>query len=241
MKHTVCLYGLVLFSVLCLISAVAVEVNTTSGPVRGETVQLPTNKTAVRFLGIRFAQASRFEAPIPPKPWNKTLNATSYGKSCPQNVNLEVKSTENMSEDCLFLNVYLPSRSTSNSLLPVMVWIYGGGYTVGSTGSFYDGVFIATEGEVVVVTVNYRLGILGFLSTGGDGIKGNLGLLDQLEALRWVKKNIGRWGMIVFYNAEGRGGCGREGGGGGVRQGGNYNLLFLPPSPPKLFSQEENI
>ena len=165
-------------------------VNTIYGPVRGEIIVLNTNKTLVRYLGIPFAHANRFEAPQSPKPWTSTLNATSFGKWCPQN-----SRPKDIDEDCLTINVFLPEDKAKQNpaLLPVMLWIYGGGFLLGgSAAGLYNGGYLATEGEVMVVTFNYRVGVLGFLSTGTKEIPGNFGLLDQVEAMRWVQKNIER-------------------------------------------------
>lgn len=173
----------------------ALIVNTTYGPVRGEVIVLNTNKTLVRYLGIPFAQANRFEAPKSPKPWTSTVNATSFGKWCPQNPSVIMNSTKDIDEQCLTINVFLPEDKAKQNpaLLPVMLWIYGGGFsTGGSAAGLYNGGYLATEGEVMVVTFNYRVGVLGFLSTGTEEIPGNFGLLDQVEAMRWVQKNIER-------------------------------------------------
>lgn len=177
-----------------IFSSEATIVNTSNGPVRGKVIVLNTNKTLVRYLGIPFAQANRFEPPESPKPWKTTLNATSFGMSCPQSPSIIVNSTETMSEDCLSVNVFLPKNNAQqNALLPVMVWIYGGGFSFGSAAyHIYNGGYLATEGDVIVVTFNYRLGVLGFLSTGTKDLPGNLGLLDQVKALQWVQDNIER-------------------------------------------------
>jgi para-nitrobenzyl esterase len=102
------------------------------------------------------------------------------------------------SEDCLYLNVHVPSKRPTKPR-PVMVWFHGGGYTIGS-GTFYDGAALAERGDVVVVTLNYRLGAFGYLAHPGltgesrTGTSGNYGLLDQQAALRWVRSNIGAFG-----------------------------------------------
>lgn len=167
-------------------------VNTTNGPVRGEVIVLNTSKILVRYLGIPFAQAKRFETPESPKPWTVPLNATSFGSSCWQSPSVVVNSSSPMSEDCLTVNVFLPANK-AKAVLPVMVWIYGGGFAFGSTAYYlYNGGYLATEGEVVVVTFNYRLGVLGFLSTGTKDLPGNYGLLDQVKALKWVQENINK-------------------------------------------------
>ena len=185
---------LVSTSSLLASEAANIVVNTTNGPVRGEAIVLNTNKTLVRYLGIPFAKADRFEAPESPRPWTVPLNATSFGSSCWQSPSIVVNSTESMSEDCLSVNVFLPgNKEDGNALLSVMVWIYGGGFSFGSSAyHVYNGAYLATEGGVIVVTCNYRLGVLGFLSTGTKDLPGNLGLLDQVKALQWVQENIER-------------------------------------------------
>ena len=185
----------VIFSLACSSTesaSISLIANTTYGPVRGEAIVLNTNKTLVRFLGIQFGQVKRFEAPESPTPWKITRNATSFGKLCPQNPNIFVKSTEDTAEQCLTINVYIPQFKVKlNALLPVMVWIYGGGYVMGGSGvGAYNGGYLATEGGVIVVTFNYRVGALGFLSTGTKEMPGNFGLLDQVKALHWVQDNI---------------------------------------------------
>ncbi len=97
------------------------------------------------------------------------------------------------SEDCLYLNIYTPADLTKNSRLPVMVWIHGGGLVVGGA-STYDGLALSAHENVVVVTIQYRLGIWGFFSTGDEHSRGNWGHLDQVAALRWVQDNIANFG-----------------------------------------------
>ncbi|NDY55506.1 carboxylesterase family protein [Desulfovibrio sulfodismutans] len=151
------------------------------------------------FLGIPYAQPPtgdlRWKAPGPPRPWEGVRDATAFGPACAQTGPLENGS----SEDCLTLNVWTPLSARSEKL-PVMVWIHGGGFTFGASSQpEYEGSELARQG-VVVVTVNYRLGPLGFLvhpglmaeSEAGGG--GNYGLLDQIEALRWVRRNIAACG-----------------------------------------------
>ncbi|EDL87211.1 rCG39017, partial [Rattus norvegicus] len=98
-----------------------------------------------------------------------------------------------MSEDCLYLNIYAPTHAHEGSNLPVMVWIHGGALTVGMA-SMYDGSMLAATEDVVVVTIQYRLGVLGFFSTGDEHARGNWGYLDQVAALRWVQQNIAHFG-----------------------------------------------
>lgn len=144
-----------------------------------------------KYLGIRYAQPPtglrRFQrsvlAELP-----QEVDATRYGAYCPQ---LPLSNT-GMSEDCLFLNVFTP-HLPSDRRVPVFVWLHGGGFIVGSS-DLYEGDVLAAEGQIVVVTLNYRLGALGFLATGDNSSVGNYGLWDQHVALQWVHKYIGYFG-----------------------------------------------
>lgn len=156
--------------------------------------------TAVRsYKGIPFAAppvgALRWRPPQPVKPWKGVRIAKSFPAMCPQFQLIP----GSQSEDCLGLNVWTPARSASEKL-PVMVWIHGGGFVIGaSSQSAYDGEPLATEG-VVVVSINYRLGIFGFLAhpelskESAQGVSGNYGLLDMVAGLEWVKRNISAFG-----------------------------------------------
>ena len=170
-------------------SMTAPTIDTTYGPVSGSVVQA-SNKTVIRYLGIPFAKAERFENPVPPDEWTSTLHANKTDKICPQPM-LATSRVHLMSEDCLLLNVYVPGNATSSSALAVMLWIHGGGYVVGET-SYYDSSVLATVGNVIVVTAAYRLGVLGFLSSNSDNLRGNYGMMDQIAAMKWVNKNIAR-------------------------------------------------
>ena len=177
-------------------SVVSTIVTTTYGPVNGSLISLATNKTVIAYLGIPFAKADRFEYPVPPTEWTSTLQANKIDKICPQ-PNLRPNKLPLMSEECLLLNVYVPANYTrSSSTLSVMLWIHGGAYILGDTLG-YDGSVLATEGNVIVVTAAYRLGVFGFLSSNSDNLKGNYGMLDQIEAMKWVNKNIARY--VVRY------------------------------------------
>lgn len=168
------------------------------GKVEGRTGQ----REMLVFKGIPYARAPlkdlRFKPPEPPKPWEDTLEALQFGPSAPQTTEDISSSAQKQSEDCLYLNVWTPG--TDDARRPVMVWIHGGGFTNGSGGGdWYDGSAFAARGDVVVVTINYRLGALGFLYLGGVGgteyaESGNLGLLDQVASLEWVKDNIAAFG-----------------------------------------------
>jgi para-nitrobenzyl esterase len=158
------------------------------------------------FKGIRFASPPlgnlRWRAPKPAEPWQKVQDATRYGHSCmqtPYAVNSPYyKELRSIAEDCLFLNVWSAQLRTKEPA-PVMVWIHGGSFTRGS-GSIdnYNGASLARDG-VVLVTINYRLGIFGYLahpelSQERSGTSGNYGLQDQIAALQWVRDNIAAFG-----------------------------------------------
>lgn len=181
-----------LLCLCCRCSVPSAIVNTTYGPVNGSVISLSTNKTVITYLGIPFAKAERFEYPVPPDKWTSTLQANKTDKICPQpSLPGQPSRLSLMSEDCLLLNVYVPGNATNNSQLAVMLWIHGGAYIIGDT-LFYDGSLLATEGNVIVVTAAYRLGVFGFLSSYSDNLKGNYGMLDQIAAMKWVNKNIER-------------------------------------------------
>ncbi|HEX6467807.1 MAG TPA: carboxylesterase family protein [Streptosporangiaceae bacterium] len=168
-------------------------VRTSSGFVRG----LATS-TGIEFRGIPYAAppvgALRWRPPQPVARWSGVRDATRFGSPCAQNASaFGVAST---SEDCLFLNVYAPPGPVKGPKRPVMVWIHGGSLNVGN-GDGYDPSNLARRG-VVVVTINYRLGALGWLAhpalRDADGAAGNYGFMDQQAALRWVRRNIGGFG-----------------------------------------------
>ena len=177
--------------------------STPSGSVRGSSVG--TDGTTVhRFLGIPFAGppsgANRFRPPVPVVPWDGILDCTTAGPAAPQNPESPAPPgavPRIWSEDaCLNLNVWTPG--TDGPAKPVMVWIHGGAYLLGANSdAMYDGAKLAAAAGTVVVSINYRLGALGFLHLAdllGDGYEdsSNLALLDQLEALRWVRPQYRR-------------------------------------------------
>ncbi|XP_038168434.1 pyrethroid hydrolase Ces2e-like isoform X2 [Arvicola amphibius] len=182
--------------------------NTHAGKVRGSLVHVRDTKVGVhRFLGIPFAKPPvgplRFAPPEAPEPWSGVRDGTSQPAMCLQNddiMNLEglkriklIMPPISMSEDCLYLNVYAPAHAHNGSNLPVMVWIHGGALIIGMA-SWYDGSKLAATEDVVVVNIQYRLGVLGFFSTGDQHARGNWGFLDQVAALRWVQQNIAHFG-----------------------------------------------
>jgi para-nitrobenzyl esterase len=153
-----------------------------------------------RWLGIPFAAAGRFEAPGPVSPWQGVRPGDRHGKQSPQQfgrkISREVLDSEDYGEDCLHLNVWTPDGGAPGPK-PVMVWIHGGAYMSGSANP-YDGAALACEGDITVVTINYRLGVLGFVNFGDvlglPAIPSNLGLRDQIAALEWVHENIEAFG-----------------------------------------------
>uniref|UniRef100_A0A8U7NT08 Neuroligin 2 n=2 Tax=Corvus moneduloides TaxID=1196302 RepID=A0A8U7NT08_CORMO len=168
------------------------------------------------FLGVPYAAPPlgprRWAPPEAPAAWGGVRDATAFAPACPQNLragppplmlplwlsdNLEAAGAyvAAQSEDCLYLNLYVPTEDDirDSGKKPVMLFLHGGSYMEG-TGNMFDGSVLAAYGNVIVVTMNYRLGVLGFLSTGDQAAKGNYGLLDQIQALRWLHENVGHFG-----------------------------------------------
>lgn len=154
--------------------------------------------TSLSFLGIRYGEppigSLRFMPPLASGPWNGLLDATNYPNRAMQSNKTGTMGQDTpgeLSEDCLFLNIYTPS--TEISTRPVMVWIHGGGFRSGSANE-YDGRVLASQGDVLVVTVNYRLGPFGFtnLDSLSDELTGTVsnGYRDMILALEWIKDNI---------------------------------------------------
>nr|NP_001165241.1 neuroligin-4, X-linked [Gallus gallus]ADB12630.1 neuroligin 4 [Gallus gallus] len=215
-------------------------VTTNYGKIRGLRTPLPNEilGPVEQYLGVPYASPPtgerRFQPPEPPSSWTGVRNATQFAAVCPQyldersllndmlpvwftaNLDTVVTYVQDQNEDCLYLNIYVPTEDGANTKKsadditsndrgededihdqnnkkPVMVYIHGGSYMEG-TGNMIDGSILASYGNVIVVTLNYRLGVLGFLSTGDQAAKGNYGLLDQIQALRWIEENIGSFG-----------------------------------------------
>ncbi|MDM0116044.1 carboxylesterase family protein [Variovorax sp. J22R133] len=172
-------------------------VKTESGLVRGKGSEVHA------YLGIPYAAApigeNRWRAPLPALKWNGIRDGSAFGPDCMQPAEYPELRGAGMSEDCLSVNVWSPANQPGEKL-PVMVWIYGGGFTYGS-GSHpsYDGEALAKRG-VVVATLNYRLGLLGFMAhpelsaENATRSSGNYGLQDQIAALKWVQRNVGAFG-----------------------------------------------
>ncbi len=180
------------------------EIKTKLGKLEGK-VDTSASKPVRAFLGIPYAAPPvgplRWHEPVPPAKWKESRQTKEFGSRCmqPAIFNDMVFRDPGVSEDCLTLNVWTPVPD-AKAKLPVMVWIYGGGFVAGSTSERrQDGAQLATNG-VIVVTMNYRLGAFGFLATkdlaadSKRGSAGNYGLMDQTMALYWVKENIALFG-----------------------------------------------
>jgi para-nitrobenzyl esterase len=183
-------------------SADPLTVKTADGKVHGKTI----NDGKVRaWLGLPYAAPPvgdlRWKAPQPAARWKGDRDATQFGAHCAQNHVFDdmVFQDAGPSEDCLFLNVYAPATADSKSKLPVMFWIHGGGFSGGASSEpRHNGDFLPLKG-VVLITINYRLGVFGFLATSdlakeANGAAGNYGLMDMVAALQWVKNNIKEFG-----------------------------------------------
>jgi para-nitrobenzyl esterase len=182
--------------------AQAQTVTTPGGTFPAATYQGVAGNGITTFLGVRYAAAPtgnlRFAAPTPPAKASGTISATQFGSPCPQGASPFGTASNN--EDCLFLNVYVPGSSVSaRNRLPVMVFYHGGAFVFGQ-GSLYNPTQMAEQGDTIVVTINYRLGILGYLADAAldavspNNVSGNYGLRDQQFALKWVQQNISAFG-----------------------------------------------
>ena len=192
----------------------ALVVDTAHGPVRGVD-----DGTVRVWKGIRYAAAPagelRWRAQQPPPRWSEPADATRVGPVCPQPTDprIPIDLGAPQGDDCLTLNVWASSDTEAGAGKPVMVWVHGGAYILGSSAQpLYHGRTLASGGEAVIVTINYRLGALGFLDLSGcgDGFATNLGLRDVLFALQWVRDNIAGFGgdpdrVTVFGESAGAG------------------------------------
>jgi para-nitrobenzyl esterase len=190
--------------------------STTSGQVRGAQ-----DRGTLSFRGLPFAAPPigrlRFRPPAPVPAWPGVREAVDPGPACPQIVTTDITESGNavVDEDCLTLNVWTPALDGARR--PVMVWIHGGALIEGSArNNWYNGAALATHGDVVVVTLQYRIGAFGFLYLGGVGGEefaesGNLGLLDQVAALQWVRDNIAHFGgdpgNVTLFGESAGGAC----------------------------------
>ncbi len=178
------------------------------------------------YKGIPYAKAARFMAPEAPEAWQGVRSCRNYGPTCPQGVrqgwqNDEIAFAFNWDdgypgEDCLRANVWTPAKGADGGRRPVMVWLHGGGFAAGSGQELpgYDGASLARKGDVVVVTLNHRLNVLGFLDLSDFGpeyaVSGNAGLLDLVAALQWVRDNAEAFGgdpaNVTIFGQSGGGG-----------------------------------
>lgn len=233
-------------------------VETSSGKVQGYI-----HKGTYTYKGIPYAKADRFMAPEKPTPWINTRSSMTYGPVCPVDYTTNVNDVFEfpfqhdwgyMNENCQVLNVWTPNIN-DHKKRPVMVWFHGGGFTNGSSieQPGYDGENLSRKGDVVVVSVNHRLNILGFLDLSAYGEKyknsANAGLLDLVASLQWIHDNIAAFGgdpgnVLIF---------GQSGGGGKVTclmnapsakglfhkavvESGSYLRSFMDPSISKMIA-----
>ncbi|KAJ9600061.1 hypothetical protein L9F63_009642, partial [Diploptera punctata] len=174
-----------------------VTVKVTQGWLRGERVMSSTGITYYSFLGIPYARPPvgpfRFKAPQPAERWKGVRDALTEGDLAPQ-IDILRENIYVGKENCLFLNAYSSTAPCEGDIKPVVVWIPGGSFTFGSGNKDMAGPDRLMNGRIILVSINYRLGALGFLSTGDEVIPGNNGLKDQVMALRWVQQNIAHFG-----------------------------------------------
>jgi carboxylesterase type B len=203
--------GIALGLVLLLLGAVAGCSSSSSDPGWCKTGMIETSSGVVcgkfseaagrqihAFLGIPYGESTagnnRWQAPLPRRAASGVIDATEFGPSCPQAHDPAFAPSVGMSEDCLRLNIWRRADLPGRDPRPVMIWIYGGSFLSGSSSMpIYDGAYLAATEDVVVVTFNYRLGVLGFLA-GIHGLTGNYGLMDQQLAFHWVRENIANFG-----------------------------------------------
>lgn len=171
-------------------------VPTVSGPVEGDS-----DAGVKRWLGIPYARAGRFEAPQPVEPWQGIRPARAMALQCPQMFGSNAKrarlESPDYGEDCLALNIWVPEGGADVGAKPVFFWVHGGAFVAGSCNP-YNGAELARLGDVIVVAINYRIGVLGFVNFGEalglPQIPSNLGLRDIIAALGWVRDNIAAFG-----------------------------------------------
>ncbi|QZO01061.1 carboxylesterase family protein [Chenggangzhangella methanolivorans] len=189
--------GAMLLASVVAAGAAGPLVKTDKGDVRGFV-----QEDVARFYGIPYAKPPvgklRWKPPVEADAWKTTLDAVSFGPQCLQVTTLgPFAGPQNTNEDCLYLNVYAPLTALGGTKLPVIVWIHGGGNVDGASDA-YDGSKMARDGKTIVVTLNYRLNLMGFLAhpaIQAEGeLFGNYGIMDQQAVLRWVQANIGAFG-----------------------------------------------
>ncbi|KAK3105262.1 hypothetical protein FSP39_021165 [Pinctada imbricata] len=207
--------SLVIFICTSIKSTKGITLSTNLGKLIGNDILVPGVGTVYTFLNIPYAKPPvgdlRLRKPQPYGTWQSTLNATSYGPSCmqPQYGITDVAANREMSEDCLHLNIFVPNTVNTTANKSVMIWIHGGAYTIGQSNAF-DGTSLSLNGDVILVTINYRLGFFGFFGTGKPDSPGNYGLWDQHLAIKWVHDNIASFGgdpqsVTIFGESAGGG------------------------------------
>lgn len=168
-----------------------VLLQTPSGKLKGLA---NTRESVDEFKGIQYATAQRFAPPAPTATWSDVKDATRFASHCPQAARYNL-TEESLNEDCLYLNVSTPSDLKPNEKLPVFIWLPGGAF-VGGGSNLYRLDRLAQRGRMVVVSINYRVGLFGFMPHPAmdAATNGDLGLEDQREAMRWVQTNIAAFG-----------------------------------------------
>ncbi|XP_061138429.1 fatty acyl-CoA hydrolase precursor, medium chain [Syngnathus typhle] len=238
-EETLCFLSALFY--LCIAAASdAPVIHTELGSLKGQHVNVKGKETGVNaYLGVPFAKPPvgpglRLAPPQKVERWEGVRDASRQPPMCIQHrpflldllemIGGIAQEIPDVSEDCLYLNIYTPANRPHDAKLPVMAWIHGGGFALGSA-SVYDGSALAAYQDVVVVLIQYRLGVLGFLSTGDEQVSGNFGLLDQVEALRWIQNHIHNFGgdpasVTIFGESAG---------------GVSVSLLLLSPLSKGLF------
>ena len=193
--------GIILFKII-LPGIRTPTVQTSFGEIKGVT-WMRAGKPVSVFLGVPFAKSPtgnlRFKKPVKSPPWSpNVLYAMKQPPACPQFYSKRVNFMKPVTqrEDCLYMNIYVPGKPNSKKKLPVIVWIHGGAFYMGSVAQ-YDPSPLASVGKVIVVSIQYRLGIFGFLSSGDkEEAPGNVGLHDQVMAIKWIRQHIGSFGGL---------------------------------------------
>nr|XP_037275465.1 acetylcholinesterase-like [Rhipicephalus microplus] len=203
---------LLLLLLLLLKVAHTAERRTSLGIVRGKKLRV-LHTVVEEYRGIPYARppigGRRFRPPEPALPWEATLDATDGRTACPQVLRPWSNGVLRVSEDCLYLNVWTTVARWEHEMAPVLVWIHGGGFTSGSASyDNYSAAVLAAKTGCVVASINYRLGILGFLNADTPDAPGNVGLMDQRVALLWLRQNARVFGgdpaaITVFGHSAG--------------------------------------
>jgi para-nitrobenzyl esterase len=193
--------------------APAAIATTSSGKVRGATLDGINIFKGIPY-GATTAGKNRFMPPVKPEPWTDIRDALTYGPTAPQAISRARRNVPAEGEDCLVLNVFTPALGNGRGR-PVMVWLHGGGFSYGSgSDAILDGTNLARAGDVVVVTINHRLGVFGYTYLGEAGeaefaLSGAAGMLDIIAALAWVRDNIDRFGgdpnLVTIFGQSGGG------------------------------------